>query len=116
MSARILGDTLALAASPDCSRLCPWITGAAITYQEKCYDSSVPASDCNLYVNRTIDYPKETRGACPFKDNICLDGPITFDIGYVDASTIGLNTPEKYRIRKLARCAQIHRAEHPMVK
>ena len=89
----------------------------ASQYARTCYNSPNPTEpfSCGIFYNQSIAYTTRTHQPCPFASTeLCHDGlysAISFDTGYVDASTIGINSPATYKFRRTTSCSPLNMSE-----
>jgi hypothetical protein len=115
-------DSLALSASPTCGRwqsngstrdmIFAWNQAEeqAASYYRSCYEASPSIKECNLYADNGILSQKTDHDDCPFLGDVCLLGPksaVTFDSGYLDARTLGVNTRRRLFYRRKNTCAPL---------
>ena len=89
----------------------------ASQYARTCYNSQDPTEpfSCRIFYNQSIAYTTKTHQSCPFASSeLCHDGlysAVSFDTGYVDASVIGINSPETPKLRRTASCSPLNMSE-----
>lgn len=72
----------------------------ASQYARNCYNwpDSTSTLSCKVFYNKSIAFTTKTHQPYPFPSSeLCLDGlysAVTFDTGLVEASTIGINSPD----------------------
>ena len=89
----------------------------ASQYARMCYNSpdpTVPFS-CRVFFNQSIAYATKIHQTCPFASpELCHDGlysAVSFDTGFVDASVIGINSPNPYKFRRRTSCSPLNMSE-----
>ena len=89
----------------------------ASQYARTCYNSVDPTEpfSCRIFYNQSIAYTTKTHQPCPFASSkLCHDGlysAVSFDTGYVDASTIGINSPNTYKFRRKTSCSPLNMSD-----
>ena len=117
-SASVLTDSVALAASPNCSILVPNVptpvtnrlARRAALYRDQCYRGERRANGCSFYYNRSITFADTSDEPCPFTGDYCIPGPTNayaMDTGYVEAKVLGINSAENLYFRRRATCSPI---------
>src|SRR6202000_160272 len=93
----------------------------AAEYASDCYNSTGLSynNDCSYFYQPVIPClkRKETWG-CPFHDNdICAKDSmqVTFETEWVDASVVGINTPDAFSFRRKTTCAALN-VDPPFVR
>jgi hypothetical protein len=85
----------------------------ASQYARNCYNSANPAKalGCSFFYNQSIAFTTKYEQLCPFNSyELCAHGKysaVTFDTGYVEPSTIGINALVPFRFRRKTSCAPL---------
>ena len=93
----------------------------ASEYAQNCYNTpdAINTLSCRIFYNQSISFESKSRQRCPFlSSELCYDGlysAATFDTGYVDASTIGINAPATHKFRRTSSCSPLNMSE-PYIK
>lgn len=89
----------------------------ASRYARTCYNSPDPTEpfSCGVFYNQSIAYTTKTHHLCPFAlPELCHDGlysAVSFDTGYIDASVIGINSPNTHKFRRTTTCSPLNMSE-----
>ena len=121
-SASVLTDSVALAASPNCSILTAdaprlvtnRLARRAARYRDQCYHGQPRANGCSFFYNQSIAFINVPNAPCPFEGEFCIPGPTnayTMDTGYVEAKVLGINSAENLYFRRRATCSPIDTRE-----
>ena len=86
-----------------------------------CYETEeLSPFSCRLFNNQSIAFTTKTHQRCPFPSpRMCLDGlysAVTFDTGLVDASIVGVNSPESRKFRRTSSCSPLTMSEPYVTK
>jgi hypothetical protein len=115
-------DGIALSASPTCgdwlsnhstrNMIYAWNQGEeqAASYYRSCYETDPSTKACNIYADNVLLSQKTDNDNCPFRGDVCLLGPksaVTFDTGYLDAKTLGINARKRPFYRRRTTCAPL---------
>jgi hypothetical protein len=115
-------DNMALSTSPNCGEwvsagltkqmLYAWNQGEeqAASYYRSCYEADPTIQQCNIYANNDPLSNVTNNDDCPFQGNVCLLGPqsaVTFDTGYLDVNTLGINSRNRPFYRRKTTCAPL---------
>lgn len=87
----------------------------AASYAQNCYGaaSTFDAAECNVFYRQSIPFhpPMQTQD-CPFSNEVCTnDTTITFFTDMLDASYIGINSPNAPKFRKSLTCSPLNMDE-----
>lgn len=115
LSANIVSDATAPAASSDCGIPHGWfyydsVDRRAKSYQERCYQKYSRADDCDHYSSQSLTYKERSNASCPFLDKGCLQGKTaayTLDTGYIDAKFLGFNAGQRHLFRRKSTCSPV---------
>ena len=115
-------DGMALSASPNCGNwvgrgstrrmIYAWNQGEeqAASYYRNCYEADPSVQECNIYASNEPLSKKTDNDGCPFQGDVCLLGPrsaVTFDTGYLDGNTLGINSRNRPFYRRKTTCAPL---------
>lgn len=114
-------DSIALSLSPTCgdwigrttkTMVFAWNLGEeqAAGYYRNCYEADPSVQECNIYANNGPLSNTTDNDDCPFRGDVCLLGPksaVTFDTGYLDINTLGINTRKRLFYRRRTTCAPL---------
>jgi hypothetical protein len=132
VSGLVISDSVALSKSPECKLLAANMTlGTTETYArwykylldletesaeyaKRCYPATARAEECSYFYNQSIHFSVKHNDSCPFKGNLCLNGPksaFTVTTGKVWPRTIGINTRLNYSFERTTTCAPLRMDE-----
>jgi hypothetical protein len=115
-------DSLALTTSPTCGfwvipentrrMVYAWSQAEeqAANYYRDCYEAAPSIQQCNIFAHNEQLSNTTDNDDCPFLGNVCLLGPnsaVTFDTGYVDSNTLGINSVRRPYYRRKTTCAPL---------
>ena len=134
LSGYVVSDSVAISRSPKCGLFSSppngsWRTPEAPLWQkhfhdirvesweyaQRCYSGENEYDGCNYFYNRSIHYSVRHNDTCPFKGDLCLEGPtsaFTMSTDMVEAKTVGINTRLKHRFERMTTCAPL-RMDYP---
>lgn len=82
----------------------------AASYYRGCYEADPSVQLCNIYANNDPLSQRTDNTDCPFLGDVCLLGPksaVTFDTGYLDVNTLGINARNRPFYRRRTTCAPV---------
>lgn len=89
----------------------------ASQYARKCYDSPEPTRtlSCGYFYSQSIKFVTKRHQICPFASpDLCPGGlysAVTFDTGQVDASILGINSPDSHKFRRTTTCSPLNMSD-----
>ena len=87
------------------------LADSTIGYTRACYHSNVFTNLCSRTLSRTILHNTSSGSTCPFPNKaMCKNGDssvFTMDSDFVDANSLGINSPRKSEFRRRTTCSLV---------